>query len=205
MLNLPLEHTALICVDFQSGVFTGEGNLPHVGAADVLPKAKQVLAAAREANMPIIHLQEVHRKEMVDFGRELDGSEDVHCLETWPSTCFYHELAPVDGEFPIVKRRYSGFFGTDLEILLRGLNVHTLILMGAMTNVCVHYTALDAHQRDYSFYVIEDCCTGSDWEAHWAALKAMAYLQRNARIFHQDVIEMLAETHIGAPEPLVSA
>ncbi|MEM9536361.1 MAG: isochorismatase family protein, partial [Cyanobacteria bacterium P01_E01_bin.45] len=79
MLQLPLDRTALICVDFQTGVFTGEGNLPHVGAAEVLPKAKQVLAAARAAKLPIVHLQEVHRKEMVDFGRELDGSEAIHC------------------------------------------------------------------------------------------------------------------------------
>ncbi|MEO1403113.1 MAG: isochorismatase family cysteine hydrolase [Cyanobacteria bacterium J06635_1] len=192
MLQLPLDQTALICVDFQSGIFTGEGNLPHVGADEVLPKAKRTLAAARAAKLPIIHLQEVHRKEMVDFGRELDGAEPVHCLETWPSTQHYPELAPVDGEFPIVKRRYSGFFGTDLDILLRGLKVDTLVLMGAMTNVCVHYTAVDAHQHDYHFHVIEDCCTGSDWEAHWAALTAMEYLQTGARIKHTDFVEAVS-------------
>ena len=192
MLQLPLQRTALICVDFQRGVFTGEGNLPHVGTDEVLPKAKRVLSVARAAKLPIIHLQEVHRKEMVDFGRELDGAEAVHCLETWSSTRYYPELAPIEGEYPIVKRRYSGFLGTDLEILLRGLKVDTLILMGAMTNVCVHYTAADAHQRDYHFHVIEDCCTGSDWEAHWAALTAMEYLQSGARIQHGDFIESVA-------------
>ncbi|MEM8716931.1 MAG: isochorismatase family cysteine hydrolase [Cyanobacteria bacterium P01_A01_bin.3] len=192
MLQLPLDRTALICVDFQTGVFTGEGNLPHVGAAEVLPKAKQVLAAARAAKLPIVHLQEVHRKEMVDFGRELDGSEAIHCLETWASTQHYHELAPIDGEFPIVKRRYSGFFATDLDLLLRGLKVDTVLLMGAMTNVCVHYTAVDAHQLDYHIHVIEDCCTGSDWEAHWAALTAMEYLQSGARVMHDEVVEALS-------------
>ena len=196
MLQLPRERTALICVDFQTEVFTGEGTLPHVGAAEVLPKAKQVLAAARAAKLPIIHLQEVHRKEMVDFGRELDGAEPVHCLETWASTRHYFELAPIDGEFPITKRRYSGFFGTDLDILLRGLKADTLVLMGAMTNVCVHYTAVDAHQYDYHFHVIEDCCCGSDWEAHWAALTAMEYLQSAARIKHTDFVEAVSSTAV---------
>ncbi|UBF26831.1 cysteine hydrolase [Kovacikia minuta CCNUW1] len=180
--------TALVCIDFQAGVFTGECALSYVGTDAVLPNAKRVLAVARRAKLPIIHIQEVHRKEMVDFGRELDGAEPVHCLETWESTQFYAELAPTDGEFAITKRRYSGFLGTDLEILLRGLNVDTLVLMGVMTNVCIHYTAADAHQRDYHIHVIEDCCAGSDWEAHWAALKAIEYLQKGARIKHQEFI-----------------
>ncbi|OKH23990.1 cysteine hydrolase family protein [Chroogloeocystis siderophila] len=191
MKQINLAKTALICIDMQAGVFTGEGNLPHVGTAEVLPKAKKVLAAAREAKIPIIHFQEVHRKEMVDFGRELDGAELVHCLETWASTNYYWELAPIDGEFAITKRRYSCFFGTDLEILLRGLKVDTVVLMGTMTNVCVHYTAVDAHQRDYHFHVIEDCSAGSDWDAHWAALTAMEYLQTGARILHTDFIAAL--------------
>lgn len=173
----------------QAGIFTGEDPLVIVGADAILPRTQKVLAAARAAKIPIIHTKEVHRKEMVDFGRELDGTEPIHCLETWPGTDFCPELAPIDGEFAIAKRRYSCFFGTDLEILLRGLKVDTLVLLGTMTNVCVHYTAVDAHQCDYHFHVIEDCCAGSDWDAHWAALNAMEYLQRGARINHTDVIE----------------
>jgi len=190
-LKLNQKSTALICVDMQAGGFTGEGTLPLVGTDEVLPKAKKVLAAARAAKMPIIHFKEVHRKEMVDFGRELDGAEPVHCLETWPSTDYYWELAPIEGEFAISKRRYSCFFATDLEILLRGLKVDPVILMGMMTNVCVHYTAADAHHRDYHFHVIEDCCAGSDWDAHWAALTAMEYLQTGARISHTDFMAAL--------------
>ena len=191
VFSLDQQNTALICVDLQAGAFAEGGTLPHVGAEEVLPKAKKVLAAARQTQLPIIHFKEVHRKEMVDFGRELDGAEPVHCLETWSSTDYHWQLAPIDGEFAIAKRRYSCFFGTDLEILLRGLKVDKVILMGTMTNVCVHYTAVDAHQRDYHFHVIEDCCTGSDWEAHWAALKAMEYLQTGARIFHTELMEAL--------------
>ncbi len=180
---------ALVCIDFQTGVFTGDCTLTYVGTDTVLPKAKRVLAAARLTGMPIVHVREVHRKEMVDFGRELDGAEPMHCLENWDSTAYHPALAPIDGEFTITKRRYSAFFGTDLEILLRGLQVNALILMGVMTNVCVHYTAADAHQWDYRFFVIEDCCAGSDWESHWAALRAMDYLQKGSRIHHEAFVE----------------
>ncbi|MBW4647381.1 MAG: cysteine hydrolase [Kastovskya adunca ATA6-11-RM4] len=182
-----LDRTALLIVDLQADIFTG-GAIKVVGAAEALPKAQQVLAVARRIKLPIIHTKEVHRKEMVDFGRELDGTEPVHCLETWSGTNFHSSLAPLDGEFTITKRRYSCFYATDLEILLKGLKVETLIIIGALTNVCVHYTAVDAHQHDYRFHVIEDCCIGADWEAHEAALKAMAYLQSQSRITLNDFL-----------------
>ncbi len=182
----------------QAGVFTKEGTLSLVGTDEILPTVKQVLAAARSAKIPIIHFKEVHRQEMVDFGRELDGVEPVHCLENWASTDYYWEFAPIEGEFAIAKRRYSCFVGTDLEILLRGLKVDTLLLVGTMTNVCVHYTAADAHQKDYHFHVIEDCCAGSDWAAHWAALTAMEYLQTGARISYKDCLTALSPSEIRA-------
>ncbi|MEL6579808.1 MAG: isochorismatase family cysteine hydrolase [Cyanobacteria bacterium J06621_12] len=186
--NLGNNSTALLIIDFQADFLNGS-SIQIVGTDEVLPKAKKVLATAREIGLPIIHTQEVHRQEMVDFGRELDGAEPVHCLETWAGTDFYSDLYPRNGEFAIAKRRYSCFFGTDLEILLRGLKIDTLVIMGTLTNVCVHYTVAEAHQRDYYFYVIEDCCAGSDWDAHGAALKAMQYLQKDSLISSQVFID----------------
>lgn len=186
-----LKSTALLIIDFQADYFN-DGAIHVTGAAEVQPKAQQVLAAARTAGLPIIHTKEVHRKEMVDFGRELDGAEPVHCLETWAGTDFHPDFSPRDGEFTIAKRRYSAFFATDLDLLLRGLSIKTLVIMGTLTNVCVHYTAVDAHQHDYHFYVIEDCCMGSDWDAHWAALKSMAYLQQKSRLTHHEFIEAMS-------------
>lgn len=183
--------TALLIIDFQADNF-GDGPLHIVGSAQVLPLAKKALAAARAAGLPIIHTKEVHRKEMVDFGRELDGTEPVHCLESWPGTDFHPDFYPRDGEYTIAKRRYSAFFATDLDLLLRGLGIKTLVIMGSLTNVCIHYTAVDAHQYDYHFYVVEDCCMGSDWDAHWAALKSMEYLQRESRLTHQELIDALS-------------
>jgi biuret amidohydrolase len=74
-----LNSTALLVIDFQADNLNG-GAIHIVGSAEVQPKAKQVLAAARAVGFPIIHTKEVHRKEMVDFGRELDGAEPVHPL-----------------------------------------------------------------------------------------------------------------------------
>lgn len=118
---------------------------------------------------------------MIDFGRELDGVEDVHCLDDAPGTEIAKEqLGFQPDDYLIQKRRYSAFFGTDLEILLKGLKVDTLLLVGGLTDVCVHYTFVDGHQQDYFCRVIEDCVGGSSREAHEAALKAMEYLQTGA-------------------------
>ena len=56
-------------------------------------------------------------------------------------------IEPLPEEYQIVKRRYSGFFGTDLEILLKGLGVEHIYAVGLLTDVCVHYTCADAHQH----------------------------------------------------------
>lgn len=97
-------------------------------------------------------------------------------------------------DYLIQKRRYSAFFGTDLEILLRGLKAETLLLVGGLTDVCVHYTFVDAHQSDYFCRVIEDCVAGSDLDAHEASLRAMEYLQTGARCSLADASAAMAET-----------
>ena len=129
----------------------------------------------------MVFFQEVHRPSGVDFGRELDGTEGVHCVEGQPGTELEPTLRPDAGdEFHIVKRRYSGFIGTDFEIVLRGLKASTLILIGGLTDVCVHYTFADAHQRDFYVRVVTDCVGGSSQYRHDAALDAMEYLQTGA-------------------------
>lgn len=149
--------------------------------------AKRVLDVFRAKGLPVIQIKEVHRADMVDFGRELDGSEGIHCMEDSPYTDYAKLTYPQAGEYRITKRRYSAFFGTDLEILLKGLHVDTLYLIGGLTDVCIHYTAVDAHQHDYHIRVVTDAVAGSSEEAHRYALKAIQYLQRDALITTADL------------------
>lgn len=175
---------ALIVVDIQGELFVER----DVQAIPCMPnfdkrmaKARIAIDKARECGIPVIFIQEVHRIDLVDFGRELDGSEDVHCLEDDPNTAIAaRELDFRSTDYLIRKRRYSAFFGTDFQILLRGLKVDTLLLCGGLTDVCVHYTFVDGHQSDYFCRVIEDCVAGSSETAHESALRAMEYLQAGA-------------------------
>ncbi|MEM8976349.1 MAG: cysteine hydrolase, partial [Pseudomonadota bacterium] len=187
---------ALIVIDIQASTFIDDSavraidNMP--GYKDRMLRARDAIDGARANQIPVIFIQEVHRPDLIDFGRELDGSEDVHCLENQPGTDIaVKEMGFVDGDYLIKKRRYSAFFGTDFEILLRGLKADTLLLCGGLTDVCVHYTFVDAHQSDYHCRVIEDCVAGSSEEAHEAALRAMEYLQTGARRSLTETLEAM--------------
>ncbi|MEL7466474.1 MAG: cysteine hydrolase [Pseudomonadota bacterium] len=94
-------------------------------------------------------------------------------------------------DYIVPKRRYSAFFGADLEILLKGLKAETLILVGGLTDVCVHYTFVDGHQHDYFVRVAEDCVAGSSEAAREASLNAMEYLQTGARRTSAEIIAAL--------------
>ncbi|MNN35458.1 Maleamate amidohydrolase [compost metagenome] len=76
----------------------------------------------------------------------------------------------------IQKRRYSAFFQTDLEVLLKGLGVNTIILTGAATDVCVRATATDAQQHDYFVFVPRECVAGTTLKQHEAALEHIDYV-----------------------------
>ena len=184
---------AFIAVDIQASTFIDDSavrsidNMP--GYRERMLAARGAIDVAREVGIPVIFIQEAHHPSGVDFGRELDGDEDVHCLEDNPKTALaVDEMGVRPDDIVIRKRRYSAFFGTDFEIYLKGLKVDTLILVGGLTDVCVHYTFVDGHQSDYFCRVIEDCVAGSSVEAHDAALRAMEYLQTGAVRSLDDVI-----------------
>ncbi len=187
--------TVLIVVDIQAGAFgNSDGGIPLMpGYADNMRRARSVIDAARATGIPVVFLQEIHRKSMVDYGRELDGAEGVHCREDHPGTPLaVAEMGIRPDDMIVPKRRYSGFFGTDLEILLKGLRAQTLILVGGMTDVCVHYTFADAHQHDYYARVVTDCVGGTSPAAHEASLAAMEYLQAGARQTAAEIIAAFA-------------
>ena len=190
---------ALIVIDIQASTFIDDSveraipNMP--GYRQRMLNARPIIDAARAANIPVVFIQEIHRANGIDFGRELDGDETEHCLDTNPKTeLAIKEMGIRPDDYVIQKRRYSAFYGTDLEILLKGLKAETLILMGGLTDVCVHYTFVDAHQGDYFTRVVEDAVAGSSVEAHEASLKAMEYLQTGA-IVSADQIQQAMQEH----------
>jgi len=201
-------NVALIVVDIQGGSMKlleerGLTGLVIEGWVEMMRESKKLIEACRGADIPIIWFQEFHRKNLVDFGRETDGAEAIHSLEGDPTDAIIDEVAPHEGEYTIRKTRYNCFMGTGLEFWLNGVNVlpgDTLIFCGGMTNVCVHYSAAEAHQRDYHIRVVEECVAGSSRRAHKAALEQIEYLQTGARTKLADMLEAIREYKPSRPQ-----
>jgi nicotinamidase-related amidase len=167
---------ALLVIDMQND-FVAEGAPIRCPGADALCGPIDGLRRlARASGIPVIFTQERHRAERVDFGLELEYGEPLHCIEGTSGPEFYPALLPEPGDFVLPKRRYSAFFATDLEILLKGLDVDALVLTGVATDVCVRATAQDAQQLGYRVYVVPECVAGTTPARHEAALDNIAYV-----------------------------
>jgi nicotinamidase-related amidase len=189
-------NAVLIVVDIQGGTVPDEesrSEIPQMGGRrSRAERVERLIDTCRERDVPVVFIQEVHKPSLVDIGRELDGAEGPHCVEGWPDTELAPYVQPRPEEFLVRKRRYSAFFGTELEIVLKAYKAETVMLIGGLTDVCIHYTAVDAHQHDYHVKVLTDCIGGSSQEAHDASLRAIEYLQRDALVTSEDVFGWLA-------------
>lgn len=149
-----------------------EGSLKLPGAKELVPRIRSLLEEARRRRVPVIYVCDAHLRG-VDREFELWGP---HAIKgTWGAEVV-GELKPLEGDFVVEKRRYSGFYETSLDTLLRELGVDTLVLTGIATEICVRHTAADAYYRGYGLVVVEDCVRGVSEEAHRAGLEDMRRL-----------------------------
>lgn len=95
------KNSALLVIDIQQEDFKDlDKNDPRW---TIIHNAKRVLDVFRAKNLPVIQVKEVHRANMVDFGRELDGSEDVHCLDNNPDTDYAELTHPIERNIALLK------------------------------------------------------------------------------------------------------
>ncbi|MDQ0704015.1 nicotinamidase-related amidase [Pseudomonas sp. W3I7] len=167
---------ALVVIDMQHDFVDEDAPIACKGAGAIVPLIHELTALARTLGIPVIYTRESHRKQKVDFGLELEYGETEHCVEGTPGIEIIDELRPHESDYVLVKRRYSGFFATDLDLLLKGLGVNTLVLTGVATDVCVRATAQDALQLDYRVWVPHECVAGTSEARHLAALEHIGYV-----------------------------
>jgi nicotinamidase-related amidase len=150
--------------------FVREGGALYCGPsmARILPVIRRERDRARAAGEPIVYLTDEHLPGDAEF-----QMFPPHAIAGTPGSRIVAELAPAPEDVVIPKRRYSGFFGTDLDITLRERGIDTLRLVGDCTNICVLYTAADARNLGYAVEVLEDGVTSFDEEAHRDALREL--------------------------------
>ena len=153
----PARADALVLVDVING-FDFEGSGAIVKAATrAAPKIEALAQRARARKVPVIYVND-------NFGHWRSDFEAVvaACMEPdQPGRHVTERLRPERGDFFVLKPRHSGFYLTPLDLLLRHLDVDTIALAGFATNLCVVFTANDAHVRGYRVIAPSDC-TGSN-------------------------------------------
>jgi biuret amidohydrolase len=176
-LEIDVGRTALVLLDLQNYGVHPNGYWASVSpelverVAPSLGRTAEALAAARAAEIAVIHVHNAWRDGHPDINRHAPWQADAKAAGrstegTWGVEAFA-PVAPVDGEFIVRKRAVSAFAGTELDRLLHVQDVSTLALAGSITNFAVEGTARDASDRGYRVIVLEDCCeTVSDaWQA----------------------------------------
>jgi ureidoacrylate peracid hydrolase len=173
---------AVLVVDMQND-FGSEGGMFHRAGIDIsaiqrtVAPTAAVLGVARSIGMKVIYLKMAFRPDLSDAGgtdspnrtRHLyfgvgqavtnpaGGASRILIRDTW-NTDIVPELAPQTGDGVVYKHRFSGFYETDLDEILKKAGIDQLVVTGCTTSVCVESTIRDAMYRDYSCLLLSDCC-----------------------------------------------
>jgi len=173
-MELNREKAALLVIDMQRYFLDPESPTFICGGLAILPRVKQLIEAFRKAKRPVIYTRHVHHPERLDAGI-MEWWWEGMCLEGSPESEVHDDLAPQPSEKVVTKHRYSSFYNTDLETVLRVLKIEDLVISGIMTNMCCESTARDAYFRDYRVFFLADGTGTVSEEMHLASLLNLAY------------------------------
>ena len=163
-----LQNPAILVVDMLNDFVTGALGCDRAKA--IVPATAELLDAARKAGVPVIFCNDAH---IAGIDRELQIWGD-HAIAGTKGAEVIPELHLSEKDFVVPKRRYSGFFQTDLDILLKELGVKTVIMPGLHAHMCVRHTSADAFCLGYDVVVAKeatDSFTEEDYQGGLAYLK----------------------------------
>lgn len=149
-----MNKTALIIVDMVKDFTDPDGLVFYPQNREILPKIAQVLEKCREKGKLVIFLQHCNRAGKPD---EKAASMRPNCLEGTSGIEIDPMLKVNPEDYVIRKRRYSGFFGTDLDLVLRENQIKNTVIIGTKTNCCIRATVTDAFYLNYNPIVIREC------------------------------------------------
>jgi len=158
---------AVIAVDMLRG-FLEPGHPLYGGEAcrAILPSSRALLERERAAGSLLVFLADTHDPDDLEF-----EMFPRHCVRGSAECEVVPELADLAADAIVVpKRRYSGFFATPLDVILRDRNVTEAVVVGVMTDICVLHTTADLRNRDYPTTVVSDCVASFDAAQHAFAL-----------------------------------
>lgn len=155
-----MSKTALLIVDMVKDFTDPDGLVFYPENRHILPKICDVLEYCRKKDVLVVFLQHCNRSGKFD---RKAAAMRPNCIEGSGGEEIDPMLLVKEEDYVIKKRRYSGFFATDLDLVLRENDVKNLIIVGTKTNCCIRATVTDAFYLDYNSFVVSDCvATNSD-------------------------------------------
>jgi Amidases related to nicotinamidase len=162
--------SALIVIDMENG-FIDEKSAHCIPMAKAsIPACVSAVETARKKGIPVFFVKRIYRTngsdvELTRYERWKNGGRPMGPNSIGIDSAQAPDgLKPMPGDYTIIKPRWSAFFYTELDILLRRLQIDTVILTGTTTPNCIRTTAYDANSLEYNVVVLEDCCSSADEE-----------------------------------------
>ena len=178
--------TALVVIDVQNDFALPQGVCGQVGddispVAPMVARLKSLIEAARQAGVLIVFVRTIYDEPVLSpalaeqYSRR--GYPNSICLTGTRGAEFYGDIGPKENsphEILVTKHRYSAFWGSSIDLVLRTNGIRTVVLTGIATEVCVESTARDAFFKDYQVVVPEDCVGCYSEDRQQAALVVIA-------------------------------
>ncbi len=185
--QLDSTNCAVAIIDLQNDFLSPDGLIAQKKGVEVtsvhgcLPAVNALVTLARAKQVPVIWIRVVHTiedsspaylaKYLGDIPQSQWSADKLPAQEgSWGAEWYEGVFARKEHEPEILKRTYSGFFGTHLDLLLRAQGIRTLLMAGCNTNVCVQATASDAFYNGYHSVIVQDACGSVTPEMHETAL-----------------------------------
>ncbi len=192
--------TALIVVDMNNNFLQKGSALEIPLGRKAVPPLKKLIKVCRNLKIPVVYITECFKRDGSDVGlaRNLFGCSDYPPegdleRDGTKGVEIYGEIKPKKDETVVKKNRWSGFYNTNLESILRKMKVDTLLISGVVTDCCVVATAIDAFQRDFKTVVLSDCTAARDEESQKMILKTMSRVVGEVAS-SSDIIERLQKS-----------
>jgi len=160
-------NTAMLIIDMMNKMdFEGGEDLLH-HTSKMVDQLSLFKKRVKEAGFPVIYVND-------NFGQWQDNATNIidECMKK-PGKSVVEKILPEEDDYFIIKPKHSGFFGTQLDILLHQLGIDNLILTGVAGDICVLFTANDAYMREYELYIPKDCVASEQTSNNENAIQIM--------------------------------
>jgi ureidoacrylate peracid hydrolase len=198
-IRIESRSTAIVIIDMLNEFCKPGGAMVLPGYERLVPPQQALIKAGRDLGCPIVFVLDTHRANVREDREWLKRTP--HCIEGSWGAQVIEDLGPRLDDIYVIKRRYSAFFNTDLDVTLKDLKIDSVIVCGVVTNICVRSTVHDAFFLGYTVIVPSDAVAATgpreqesslyDIATHFGIVceskDAIASLRRGTPVINQEL------------------